>query len=209
MAPAAIHEIKQHNILEESTKRMNAIMSRKLTILHEIYGLSEQASGYINERDIERLNNIIDEKQLLIDRADGLDKLFLSESDALKSSLDLNSLEVLRISQTAQLKDLQNNTADILAMIKKLYDMEIDINCGILKLRDDITADLNRIRKQKQISALYSRDDAIQRANESHVHAANGDYLRYPGNAGHGSGAGYSGNAGAARAGIHAFDIKK
>ena len=155
--------------VDESTLKINIIMRRKLALLHEIYALSEQASGYINEADIERLGNIIADKQELIDSADHADRMFLAEFANLKAQLGIASMEELRVSQSPQLGELRRNTAEIFAMIEKIYTLDENINRGILKLREDITADLTRIRKQKHISSLYSNDGA-QHLEDGHRH---------------------------------------
>ena len=168
MTPNTLQDVN----IEGSARQMNVILRRKLTSLREIKNLSEQAFGYINEEDIELLNNTIEAKQKLIHEVDHLDKLFLMEFDKLKSDLGLASIEDLHMSQSPELGELRGNTAEILGLLQKIFSFDEKINREVAKLREGITAELTRIRKQKHISTLYSNDGTRRQHNESPDYSA-------------------------------------
>jgi len=150
--------LTQDEKINESVRLMNGIMGRKLTLLYEMQNLSEQAYNYISEECVEPLNNIIEAKQALIVEIDHLDRRFLLEFEQLKNDLGLSSIADLRRGESPLLKDLRLNTAEILDILQKLDELDTKLNQGIVKLRDDIAADLTRIRRQKQISGVYSNE---------------------------------------------------
>ena len=166
---------KQDEKLNESVRLMNDIMRRKLSLLHEMHSLSVQAYNHISEESVEPLNNIIEAKQALIVEIDHLDRRFLLEFEKLKTDLGLTSMADLRRGESPLLKDLRLNTAEILDILQKLDELDAKLNHGIVKLRDDIAADLARIRRQKQISGAYSNDTPRQNINEQ------ADYTSTPG----------------------------
>ena len=159
---------KSMSLFDEAPVRvMNGIMRRKLSLLRDMLNLSEQAGNYIGEDSVESLNNIMDAKQELILEIDRLDKNFLNEFDMLKTNLNISSIEELRTSQSPELADLQSNTSEILGLLNKINALDKKINSSVVKLREDIASDLNRIRRQKQISSLYSGDGSQRSKNES------------------------------------------
>ena len=141
-----------------SVRRMNGIMQRKLSLLYEMHNLSSQAYGYLSEDGVEPLGNIYEAKQALIDEVDHLDKLFLHEFENLKAGLGLTSIADLSGNGSPLLKELKLNTSEILGPLEKIEGLDSRLNLKILKMRDDIAADLARVRKQKQVSGTYSSD---------------------------------------------------
>ena len=144
--------------LTDSVNLMNEIMRRKLSLLHEMHYLTVQAYSYVSEESVESLGNIFETKQGLIREIDGLDKQFLALFDGLKAGFGINSMAELRQDRSPGLKDLRANTSEILEMLKKLDALDAKLNQSVEKLRGNVAADLNRIRKQRQISGVYSSD---------------------------------------------------
>jgi hypothetical protein len=133
-------------------------MRRKLSLLYEMHSLSEQANNYISEECVESLGNIVDAKQELIAEVDRLDKLFLDDYGVLKAELGLSSIEELQGVAPPPLRELRLNTAEIMDLLKKIEALDKRFNGGIKSLREDISADLARIRRQKQTSGIYAND---------------------------------------------------
>ena len=152
----------QDAYMSDSVKYMNEIMKRKLSLLHEMHYLSTQAYGYVSEESVDSLSNIFEAKQALIQEIDILDKQFLKLFDGLKAGFGINSMAELRQDKSPGLSDLRANTSEILEMLKKLDALDSKLNISVEKLRGDVAADLNRIRRQKQISGVYS-SDAVRR----------------------------------------------
>ena len=153
-------------------RKMNEIMRRKLSLLRDMLNLSEQANNYLGEENVDLLNNIIDAKQELIRDIDHLDKKFLIEFETLKTEQGISSMEELKMSLSTELPILRENTSAILDILNKIYAFEKKFNGGAVKLRDDIAAELNRIRRQKQINAFYSNDSPRRKKNEPANHPA-------------------------------------
>ena len=152
--------------INESVRQINNVMKRKLSLLYEMHNLSAKAYNYISEDSVEPLNNIFEAKQELIHEIDQLDRVFLDGFEQLKSGLGLSSIADLRQPQSPQLKDLQLNTAEIMDLMQKIGDLDAKLNQKIVKLREDIAADLTRIRRQKQVSGFYSNDNTRRQKDD-------------------------------------------
>ena len=135
---------------------------RKLSLLYEMRNLSEKALNYVDEESVERLNGIFDDKQELIYEIDRLDNIFLAEFNKLKSEYNLSSIEVLNPAKSPELENLRRHTEEIMDLLHKIETLDRNVNQRIAKLRQDITAELTRIRKQRHISDIYSGDAGIK-----------------------------------------------
>ena len=176
--------------------RMNEIMRRKLSLLHEIHDLASQAFNYISEECAESLDNLMNEKQGLMAEIDRLDKQFLLEFGKFKAAReerqtgapggsqppDLHELRSaqppelhelrsaqppdlheLRSAQPPELYELRAYTGEILSLLIKTEALDQAFAQGVKKLRDSVSSDLARIRRQKQASGLYASDGADRR----------------------------------------------
>ena len=141
---------------DKSLREMNASLRRKLSLLRDMRELSEQAGNYLDEENVERLDNIIASKQALILEIDHLDKLFLNAFNAVKTDQGISALDELHPRHRAELTELRSNTSDILGLLQIIYDNDIKTYGDIVKLRELAASDLARIRSQKNISRLYS-----------------------------------------------------
>lgn len=158
--------------INESVRHMNGTMRRKLSLLYEIYSLTGRAYNYVSEDGTEPLNNIIEAKQELILEIDTLDKRFLTDFDALKTELGVSSVAEVRPDNSPEFKELRDNTVEILDILKKLDSMDFKLNQKIKKFREEIATDLTRIRKQRQISGVYSNDPARKQKADASDNAA-------------------------------------
>ena len=163
--------LKEENI-DISVRKMNDIMQRKLSLLYEMRNLSEQAYNYVSEDTIEPLNNIIEQKQAVIDEIDTLDDVFLTEFNSLKTGLGLSTIQELEDNKSPQLKNLRMNTADILDIMQKIAALDDKFNKSLIKLRENVSADLARIRKQKQVSGMYENDGSGQGTRQAQTQRA-------------------------------------
>jgi hypothetical protein len=144
----------------ESLRLMNDLLRRKLNILQNMHGISAQSVNYVGETGFEALSNIVDLKQSLIRDIDYLDNLFLSEFGKLKSGMGIKTLDELNGAGQPGLAELRTQTAKILELLYNIGSLDKIFNDELLKLRDVISADLNRIKKQKRVSEQYDSDAA-------------------------------------------------
>jgi hypothetical protein len=61
---------------------------------------------------------------------------------------------------------------EILDILKKLDSMDFKLNQKIKKFREEIATDLTRIRKQRQISGVYSNDPVRKQKADASDNAA-------------------------------------
>jgi hypothetical protein len=146
---------------------INLTMRRKLSLLYEIFNHSNLAFGYVSEDSVEQLANVFSEKQEMIYEIDYLDRKFLNEFEGLKAAVGISSMEELRVGDNGRLADLRLNTSEIMDILKKIDALDQKVNQKIAKLREDVAADLVRIRRQRHISGIYGSDGAAGPAGSS------------------------------------------
>ncbi|MDR1439575.1 MAG: hypothetical protein LBJ10_06050 [Clostridiales bacterium] len=166
----------------ELAKSINLTMQRKLSLLYEIYRLTAQEYSYVCAENVELFGNIVAGKQELMDDIDGLDRVFLDEYAALKEALGLPAAaggaaaaEALASAAAvaeagpsagvaagaggvAGIPELRLNTAEILAILAKIEELDAKISQRVAKLRDSLAADLARLRMQKHANSVYSNE---------------------------------------------------
>jgi hypothetical protein len=134
-------------------------MKKKLSILYEIHTLTSHEYLFAHEDGIEQLGNILAEKQDKMDEIDNLDRKFLVEFDALKKELGVSSLEDIGEQEGVGFSELKTNTSDMLTTLKKIEELDKKVQTKIMKLREDISNDLTRIKKQKHVSSIYNAEN--------------------------------------------------
>lgn len=131
------------------------LMRRKLVLLGDMQEISEKSLNYIDEGEVGALENFLSEKQNIIMQVDTLDELFLAEFSKIKSEYGVSSIDELKLSDSPRLAELRSYAAKILEKLKIIENSDGKLMRGVAKLREDISAELVRIRRQKHISGLY------------------------------------------------------
>ena len=158
---------------DESIRRACAISRRKLALLDEMRYLSEKALGFVGEDDIDALENVVNAKQGLINEIDFLDEKFLIEYNDFKTAPGAGvTLPPVQTGDPGRialspLEELKGVTAEILDALQKINDADKLFNAAVGKLRENISFELTRIRKQKDISALYGNGGPGRRKREA------------------------------------------
>ena len=146
--------------MKEMVLPLNQIMERKLSLLYELYKHTNQEYIYANEEGIGLLGNILKEKQELMSEIDHLDRKFLVGFSDLKQELGVSSLDDLDGATGENFASLKLNAAEIMSVLEKIDAMDKEVQQKINKLRDDVTQDLARIKKQRQANKVYAEESA-------------------------------------------------
>ncbi|NMA67553.1 MAG: flagellar protein FlgN [Clostridiaceae bacterium] len=136
-------------------KQLNKISGRKLNLLQELESLTFKQKEYIKEKKYDEVDQVIQEKQKLMDLIDKLDADFAIYSQKLKNVLGIASLESLpgfNIEGTKELKEIVGEIYAKLTDIKK-QDAE---NTTLLKNELNETRDrINHNNTFKQVTKAY------------------------------------------------------
>jgi hypothetical protein len=137
---------------EKYIERLNELLRKKKQLLLEISALTQSQTGAISDDGLDRLNQLIEEKQKRIDSIDKLDEEFEVYFQRFKSStgiakLDQSDISTLGGAVADGAKQLQKLTAEILEIIRAVSEYE---KVNSQKSKDLLESFGNEIRKINQ-----------------------------------------------------------
>ncbi len=94
--------------------------SEKEEALKKLLQLTMAQEHFIKEKDMNRLNQAIEEKKKIIEEIDSIDIAFLSSYQALKKKLNVQSLEEIDPRQFPPLKDLKISIQQIMRLLRQI-----------------------------------------------------------------------------------------
>jgi len=106
----------EKGILEELLQKS----FEKEEALKRLLQLTTAQGHFIKEKDINGLNQAIEEKKKIMEEIDSIDVAFLSSYQALKKKLNVQSLEKIDLKQFPSLKDLKISIQRIMYLLKQI-----------------------------------------------------------------------------------------
>ena len=106
----------EKGILEELLQKS----FEKEEALKRLLQLTTAQGHCIKEKDINGLNQAIEEKKKIMEEIDSIDVAFLSSYQALKKKLNVQSLEEIDLKQFPSLKDLKISIQRIMYLLKQI-----------------------------------------------------------------------------------------
>lgn len=136
-------------------ERLLEITDAKYVCLQEMLELTAEQASVIDGDQIERLENILDDKQRIIEKVDKLDDEFEVYFHRLKSESRIKSLEELSSNEVKGLKELKISVSNVMAVLKELSDLEKSNNSRAKKALEDIGNELKNINVAKKVNSAY------------------------------------------------------
>ena len=127
----------EKGILEELLQKS----FEKEEALKRLLQLTTAQGHFIKEKDINGLNQAIEEKKKIMEEIDSIDVAFLSSYQALKKKLNVQSLEEIDLKQFPSLKDLKISIQRIMYLLKQI-DMLVQKN------RKQLEEDFETLKKE-------------------------------------------------------------
>jgi hypothetical protein len=131
----------------------------KFDKLQEIKQLTGMQKDAIDEEDINKLNNLVAQKQKIIDYIDWCDSSFQKELEQMKEHLGIKNLAELK--EKVDEKDdetLVGIIKGIVTTIEEIQDMEKENHAKLLSSMEQIKERLKRVRKGKKGLGGYNRN---------------------------------------------------
>jgi len=140
-------------------KEILDIISKKRDYLNQMLIITNEQTEAIESEQDKKLGQLIDQKQILINSIDVLDKVFLEKMEIIKKYYNVSSLEDIK-ENTDELKLMQNGVLEINEIIKKIFSKEKENSVKLNKEFDDIKDKLKEISGSKKAASAYGRHDA-------------------------------------------------
>lgn len=135
---------------------MTEILKEKEALLQDILQITESQNSSITEEGLDELHRLIDEKQEKIEKIDKLDERFKEIFKDLKENLSVNSIEEIAPSRLPGVQELKKKTADVMALIKKICNLEKVNNAKGQELLLQLSNEIKKINQVKKVNNAYA-----------------------------------------------------
>lgn len=140
---------------ETIIKRLQEISVNKLNLLEKILNLTKAQSQSIAAEDLNGLENLISDKQKLIDEISKLDEEFSDCFQELKRGLNVESLDELKGIDIPGADRLQEIIDRIMETLKEICEIEKRNEAEVRKLMNAIGDEIRKINQAKKANAAY------------------------------------------------------
>ena len=130
------------------------ISKKKSDILNEVYSLTAEQSRVIAKEDIEGLNELIDKKQVVIDKAQELDAKFEEIVDDLKLVYGVKKLDEIEICKDA-VEKIQIVIKAIMDKVRLIRQLEMENSNLLREMKDNMERKITSIKAGKKAVSNY------------------------------------------------------
>jgi len=140
--------------------RMTELLARKKALLAEMLELTRDQTDAINEKSLDKLQKLIEEKQKRIDEIDKLDEDFAACKDRLKAAAGVKELSELDASRFPGARELKQATAEVISIVEEISGVEKVNSAKSKELLEELGAQVRRMNQAKKLNNAYNRQDA-------------------------------------------------
>jgi flagellar FlgN protein len=156
----ASHGIGKEEIVVENMDN-NEIISvlinltqKKEEQLQDILKLTISQKILIANGDMQKLSEVIEHKQVLMENIQGLDMKFLEHYTKLKERLNIESIEEIDLKEYPQLKDLKLHIKNILEILKQIDSLDKQNKEKLSTDFEKIKEEMKKSKQQQQSTKL-------------------------------------------------------
>lgn len=140
--------------VEAVMENLIEISKNKSEILNEVYFLTVEQSRVIAKEDIEGLNDLIDKKQVVINKAQELDAKFEEIVDDLKLVYGVQKLDEIEICKEA-VEKIQIVVKAIMDKVKLIRKLEMENSNLLREMKDSMERKIKSIKVGKKAVSNY------------------------------------------------------
>ncbi len=140
--------------------RMIELLSKKKQLLSDMLELTKAQTDVIAAGTLDKLKQLIDEKQLNINEIDKLDADFSVYFESLKAAYNINRLSELDVHADPGAKQLKQITSEVLGLVGEISGVEKVNSEKSRRLLDELGMQIKRVNQGKKINNAYSRQPA-------------------------------------------------
>lgn len=128
----------------------------KLFLINQLWTLTQQQSETIDSGEMDSLNDIIEQKQSIMDRVDVLDKEFAEKYDVIKAEFPINDVGALDSESREKMRMLKEKVKEIHNLTEKIQQMDDSNTERFQKNMESIRNELKKVKFGQKISKGYS-----------------------------------------------------
>lgn len=140
---------------------LNKLSEAKLRLMEEILSITEEQASCTNEEEIDRMAELIQLKQQVIDKINVLDKEFIDKFNSLKGLLSINTLDEIDMSKYKEMKDLKYSIGQIYVEVEKIQHVEAENSINMQKAFENVKRELSQVKNSARINNVYTKNKKI------------------------------------------------
>ncbi|NLB79985.1 MAG: flagellar protein FlgN [Clostridiaceae bacterium] len=136
--------------------RMVEILDKKRQLLEDMLALTQAQTQVITAETLDKLKELIDEKQEKIEAIDMLDEEFSVYFERLKTTANVKKLGDIDAKLFPGAKRLKERTGEILKLVDSISEIEKSNNHKSKKLHEELGSEIKKINQGKRINNAYN-----------------------------------------------------
>lgn len=141
---------------QQLLNQMIALSGKKLELLKGLKSLSEQQCKAFQDKDLDGIEMILDQKDEIIGQIQKLDESFLTLSENLKRQLGIDSLEALSGTDLSGKHELKHLIGEITGVLEAVIGLEQNSYGSASMLKDELGEKIKGVNAGKKITSAYS-----------------------------------------------------
>ncbi|AOY75697.1 flagellar export chaperone FlgN [Clostridium formicaceticum] len=133
-------------IREELVAYLLRISQGKLLLVNHLLKITQQQSKALEEEDIKILEDLVQEKQGIMEKIDVLDKEFMDKYSLIKEELGIENLQQYEGEVSETFKELKEKIAVIFKVIEEVHDLDQE---NTKKVKNNIAKSQQNIKSIK------------------------------------------------------------
>lgn len=128
----------------------------KLFLINQLWTLTQQQSETIDSGEMDSLNDIIEQKQNIMDRVDVLDKEFAEKYDVMKAEFPIGDVGALDSESREKMRILKEKVREIHNLTEKIQQMDDSNTERFQKNMESIRNELKKVKFGQKVSKGYN-----------------------------------------------------
>ena len=136
--------------------KLISLSKEKNQLINEMYGFTKAQKQEIEKEDINKLNTLLDEKDILIKKINQIDIEFLNIFSQIKKEEKVENIYDLDVKKYPNLKDLKKIVTEISSTLMAISLLDEENNKNMKKRIEKIKLQLKRVKEGQRAYKKYN-----------------------------------------------------
>lgn len=128
----------------------------KLVLMKDLLRITEEQQEVIDNEKVEMLDQLIQQKQSIMEKIDLLDKEFLDKYGLLKSQLGVEDLQEIDGQKLPEFKELKEKISEVVSFVEKIQQLDRENTQSLKRNMEKVKQNLKTIRTGKKAITGYN-----------------------------------------------------
>ncbi len=136
--------------------KLISLSKEKNQLINEMYGFTKAQKQEIEKEDINKLNTLLDEKDILIKKINQIDIEFLNIFSQIKKEEKVENIYDLDVKKYPNLKDLKDIVTEISSTLMAISLLDEENNKNMKKRIEQTKLELKRVKEGQRAYKKYN-----------------------------------------------------